>query len=261
MKWKRHLILSIVALMFASGCANDVDRLIEEAQFALDDGNFTEAEAKAREALTLDSTNNEAKFYLATSLASGAVLGNNSTFLSLLSNLQSEKTPGESNTETFVRIAPELTAAQLADLEEATDQLSGISLADRTSNPDFSLLLYMTRLFEIASAVSAIGATNPDNECNANPANPNTDGIPDGYDPDALSGDRATRFDNNLENVDGDGERAGLGSGFEVSERVNEMNSALEDAISNQAGDIAAGLEEFFTDEFGDPSNEALCTL
>jgi tetratricopeptide (TPR) repeat protein len=265
MKTAGFRVFSIAAAMALVGCAGDVDKNIESARFLIDQGKFTEAIAAAEAALAEDPGNVEAAYLLGTAQLGKGVLGEGQTFLGLFADLQEDNETGESDFETFVRIAPDTTAT-LTDLEAATDTLAALAPnAGSEFRTAAYFKLYLARLFEIAGAITRIGANQldgPDNECNADPNDPDSDGIPDAFKPDALgSGDRAARFQTNLDTVNDDAAAAGLTEEFALTGRLKDISDALAADITAEGGDVAAGVQKFFEDEFGYAPDAALCIL
>jgi len=232
-------------------CASSFDSHIEEAQFHLDKGEYALAEASAQAALDSDPTSVDATFLLASALIGKSVLGENSTYLTLISKIQEDRQPGESNFATFVRIAPPTTAA-LSDLETARDKLIPlVSKAQGSQVQDVSLQLYVARLFEISGAVTRIGANTPDRLCNKDHTIPKRDGVPDGLRANALTTAQSARFNDNVNKVNADGARAGLPTDFALNDRMIEMAHDLN----------AKGTEKFFNDAFGNTGTTAICTI
>ena len=99
---------------------------------------------------------------------------------------------------------------------------------------DVYLQLYVARLFEIAGAVTRIGAITDTSTCHA----------------DALTAPQAERFQDNLNNVNSDGENAGLPTDFALIDRIDTIGSALTTAVNAQGGDLLMGIEAFFKASF-----------
>lgn len=259
-------------LLGFSACVSGVDSSIEKAQFLLDDGNFAEAVAEARKAVAADPASVDAAFVLGSALLGGAIAADSSTcavdpnypdgndgYLGLVACLQEDPGSGESDAQTFLRIAP-ATTSSLSELEEATDLLESTGVGINAEHPrykDIYLQLYVARLFEIASAMTRIGAKSDDNACNATGDATQIDGVPDSFNANALAGTEAERYRENVETVGSDGQKAGLPADFALSDRIISMGDNLSGAIEAQAGDVDLGTQDHFNDQYSIPADLA----
>jgi hypothetical protein len=256
-RFLRFSLLVIVGFALTH-CADPVAGHIENAQFLLDEGRYTEALVEAQKAVDADPDNVQANFLKASAMIGISILGEGETYLSFLANLMDEKEAGESDLQTFVRVAPSDTES-LSVLEDARDLLIDLtSMAEGRQLQRVYLQLYMARLFEIAGATTRLGAVSPNEECNADPNNAMKDTIPDDFDPDALTDEEGTRYQDNMDNLESDSVNAGLGADFGLNDRIAEMKADMDAAI-DAAGDAQEGLSDYFTDSFGDPTDVALC--
>ncbi len=247
LKTSRIWMIFAAATLLLS-CASDVNKNLEEARFLLDKGEYAAAETSCRAALAEDPSNHDGKFLLASSLIGQAFLANGRSYLGLMSNVEKDKKSGESDFETFARIAPELAGDTLKNIQDARDVLISIPKDIRTV--DDYLQLYVTRLFEIATVNSQIGATSADKLCNADHASPNKDGVPDDFDPSALSGSAATRFEDNVSNINSDGRHAGLPSSFALNDRLTNVSTDLAKEITAAGGDAQVGAQNYLAKQF-----------
>ena len=116
-------ILFILLIAGFSGCASNLDRNLEEIQFLLDQGKFSEALTKARDVVAANPDNVDAQFLLASALLGDSVISqrskcpNDTGYLGLIACLQDSQGEGESGFLTFTRIAPD-TTDKLGELEE-----------------------------------------------------------------------------------------------------------------------------------------------
>ncbi len=230
------------------GCASDEATNIEEAQFLLDNGQFVEAEVAARAALAGNPDSVDATYLLASALFGQSVLGDESTFLTLLSRALEDQ-GNDTELQTFARIAPVLQGSDLEDLEEATDILN--ALPDLSKDEDIYLLLYATRMFEIAAAVTQIGGSSDDLTCNYGGGD-EPDGVPDDLfsdDDHQLSSTRNQRFRTNLNEAPLEAERGGLPEDFDITSRFSTMLDELDAAIA-AAPDVDTGTQDYLTDQF-----------
>ncbi len=236
-KWVRSGISILVLGLWAAGCAGSRDSSIEEAQFLLDHSKFTEAAALVQPIVTANPQDEQATFVLASALLGKAVLGNNRTYLGLLGDLLETPASGETEFQTFARIAPD-SSDQLSDLETATNLLKNLTTFVKTlSSEDVYLQLYISRLFEIAGVVTQVGVC-----------------ATGGYDPTAFIADtgETARFQDNLANVNGDGKKAGLPTDFPLVSRI----SSISETINSQ------GIADFLNSEFGAAGiSEQICVL
>ena len=230
-----RIMVSLIAFFTLVGCASSSDRKIEEARFLLDEGKFEEAEVKAREAVAENPTSVEAQFLLASTLIGVSFLGDES-YLEKLATVQ--ESSGAANKFTiFNDILPsELPSEKLALLYESRDIL--IDIPDSAKTKDIWLQQYMARLFEIASVSSVIGATSDDACASAS------------YNPSGLSADQLSRFQDNLDNINSDGDMAGLPDDFSLDEAFVEISMQLTAAIIS-AGNEVQGTADFFNTQFG----------
>jgi len=253
-------LLFLAAALVVQACASQFDTSLEEALFLLDEARYSEAEAKARQAVTADPASMEARFVLASALLGGGVLGDGQTYLGKLAALvKANVTPGQEFQVFDVVSSGPADETRVAKLEEARDTLLSIPEADRTE--DVYLQLYFARIFEIAGAFSRIGGATDDEVCNANPASAFKDGIPDGLAADTLTDEQAQRFGDNLENVNGDAEKADLPEDFQINDTLLAIAESFDDAVAAAGNDFSAGATEFFNDQFGNTGNESICTV
>ncbi len=255
-----------ISLFLLLRCSSGLERQIEEVQFLLDDGKYSEAVDKARLAVSNDPENVDARLLLASALLGDALLSGgkgcdetDTGFLGLVACLQDQQSEGETDFITFSRVAPDVND-QVAKLEEARDTLITLTgEAQGAELRDVFLKLYFARLFEISGAVTRLGA-NSDNEiCNSSPDSAFKDDVPDSFLANALSADQVSRFQDNLENVNDDGQSAGLPDDFSLNERITSILVDLTSSI-NAAGDNATGAANFFDDQFNS-ADKALCTV
>lgn len=221
-----------LAALLVVGCAGSFDTKIEETQFLLDQGQFAEALVKARELVAEDATNVEAQFLLASSLLGDSVISARTSprsqcleedvgYLGLMACLLDNQGADETAFLTFVRIAPD-TTEKIEELQEARDVLIALAAtATGTRLKDVYLQLWVARLFEISTTTLQIGL------CTGN------------FNADALSADELDRFQNNLDNVNDDGQNADLPDDFSLNERILEIGNAL----------ATEGAATFFTNQ------------
>jgi hypothetical protein len=242
------LICSLALAVGLAGCADETDQLLEEAHFLLDGAHYEEAAAKAQQVLDVDPANAEATFVLGSSLIAMSVLEEGETYLDRLALVLDVRGAGESDMDTFLRIAPAaLTGDALQDLQDGRDMLLAVPDAEKTQV--FWLQIYIGTMFEVAAAVTEIGANSEDNICNMTPSVTRPDGVPDSFSPTALSGEGSTRFRDNLHNANTYGTSAGLPEHFALNVRFGEMADTLDAAIT-AAGDADTGTADYLTAEF-----------
>ncbi len=225
MKW-----IVMLALLAAS-CAGSRDKAVEDAQFLLDQGNYTEAAAAVQPIVAANPKDQQATFILASALLGNGVLGEHGSYLGLLSKLLGDQ-GSKTGFQTFGRIAP--TTAGLPDLQEARDLLINLAtFVDADNQKNVYLQLYMARLYEIASVITVTGA------CSAT-----------GYNPQALTSSDQDRFKDNLNNVNDDGQKAGLPTDFGLNDRITTILNNLN---------LAATFGDFLNSELGTTGNPDLC--
>ncbi|MFH1017482.1 MAG: hypothetical protein V1798_04775 [Pseudomonadota bacterium] len=201
-------LASILAFLFlAAGCVGSRDSAVEQAQFLLDHGNYTEAAALLQPVVAANPQDDQATFLLASALIGKSVLGTSRSYLGLFADLLNDPSTGETGFQTFARIAP-ASSSSISDLEAATDLLENLTtFASSVQLGDVYLQLYISRLFEISGVITQVGV------CGA------------GYDPTAFVADTAAndRFQQNLDQVNGDGVNAGIPSDFPLTSRITSI--------------------------------------
>ncbi|HLG19272.1 MAG TPA: hypothetical protein VI895_05585 [Bdellovibrionota bacterium] len=247
--WKRT-IGSTIGLLLCVGCASDAEKNLEEARFLLDKGEFAQAETKARSAVAENPADTGAQFTLASALIGVSFLGDG-TYLGKLASLQDAAAGSGFGFQTIASIAPSaFSGEEYTKLQEARDILIGI--ADSCANEkDCYLQLYMARIFEIAAVNQIIGGATADNVCNADPTQAVSDGIPDGLDTSGLDSAQAQRFQDNLDNVNSDGVKAGLPSDFSLTDHFFTLSSGLSDAIAVAGSDQLQGAKDYLNSQYG----------
>jgi hypothetical protein len=231
--------LFLAALLVLS-CAGGSDQKLEQVQFLLDHGLFSQAAVKAREIVATNPANTEGQFLLASALLGDATLNKSVRcrpedigYLGLLACLLDDKKAGESAFCTFARIAPD-TTVKLDELLEARSILIGLpATISATRQRDTYLQLYMARLFDISAVTTVLGVGSTS------------------FNPNALDTAGITRFQDDLANVNDDGTNAGLPKSFGLDDRVTELLTKLTTAIETAGGNMSDGAAAFFSAQFG----------
>lgn len=218
----------VAAFFFVQACGDANQSRLEEIRFLLDKGQVEEALTLATEAVAAQPENIQAKLLFAeANLTAGALSGGAGCqptdigFLGLVACLQDAKGDGESDFDTFRRIAPS-TVAKLTQVETATNTLTEITTTT-VATSDTYLLQFFSKMFEISGAMTRLGSFNP-GECTEGP----------------LSSDEEARFQNNLDTVNEDGINAGFPSDFELFTRIDQIKADVAAAMS---------LSDFFNNE------------
>ncbi|MEZ4704691.1 MAG: hypothetical protein R3A11_05830 [Bdellovibrionota bacterium] len=256
----KKILLSLVVL-FCVSCATDADKAIEEAKFLLDQGKFSEALAVIKPVAQNNPNNDQAQFVYASALIGDAGLSarqgcpsTDTGYLGLLACLQDNPSGGQSDMDTFVRIAPD-SISKNNQLVQATNLLANLNSGD-ISSQDIAFQRMISRLFEIAGVMTAIGANSANDVCNTTPANALKDSVPDDFDhtAPALTTTESERFSENLQKISNDAEAAGLGSSFALASRAASILGDVQTNIASQGGDSRLGLHVFFVSIFASAS-------
>jgi hypothetical protein len=231
----RSLILLFILIFsaFSFSCDSGLKGQLEYADFLLDEGRFSEAITLLTILDNKYPDNREVKSRLASSHLSHALLGDGSTYLTLVASYFEETTDGNEFKD-FSSRSPELTAEEISELGLAR-KIIDEQIPDAEKRSGEWLQLGFARLMEInAIGVVKTGALSEDNVCNADPDNPAfaADGIPDEYDADALTEEETDQFNENVSKAGSDFANAGLSS---------------DNAIINTIERIADGLNSFST--------------
>ncbi|MCB0327596.1 MAG: hypothetical protein KDD52_08260 [Bdellovibrionales bacterium] len=257
----KTFLLSILSTFLLVSCVGSADKAIEQAKFYLDKGEFSKAIEIIEPIAQNSPENDEAQFVYASALIGDASLTPRSGcqagdvgYLGLLACLQDAPQGGESDIDTFVRIAPD-DADKIDQLIQATGILENLD-AGSISSQDIAFQRMISRLFEIASVLTLIGATSENNVCNTAPMSGLSDDVPDDFDHvnPALTTAQSDRFSNNLDKISEDSEEAGLGSTFVLAKRASSILDDVQQDIISQGGDSALGLHVFFVSIFATPA-------
>ncbi|MCB0307966.1 MAG: tetratricopeptide repeat protein [Bdellovibrionales bacterium] len=224
---RQVLLFSVTACLalFFQSCVDSTESNLEQVRSLLDQARYEEAEALASTLYNEDPTNLEAKYFLAeASLANGALSGNPNCpagdvgLLGLLACIQDPAGAGETEFETFRKIAPS-SEEKIAKVETATNLLAELAVSE-ISSQNIYLLLFLSRLFEIAGSTTRVGS-----DCSVN-----------------LTAEQEARFSENLDVLPSDGNGAGLPSDLGLYNKLDTVKTALEVSASND-------FPTFFTNE------------
>lgn len=237
--------LSIVIIMLMLlRCDSGLRGQLEYADYLLDEGNFEDAITLL---IVLDNQypgSVEVKSKLASAHMAHALLDSGATYLTLVASYFEETEAGKSEFQQFSENSPDLTTEDIAELSLARKILDE-DIPDGSKRSREWLQLGFARLMEInAIGVVKTGANSEDIVCNSDPDNPalGPEGIPDDYDPDALTSEENARFNENVNKVGSDFVNAGLSSDISIIQTVEKIKEDLN---------AASNLEDYLNTQYG----------
>ncbi len=223
----RRALLLLPLVLFVS-CNSGTEGDIEDAQFLLDQAKYSDAITILEAIVAAEPENYEAIGLLGSAVFARGFLGEDTTYLGLFADFLEGQTSGLSNLETIQAKTPAAAVAGRNDILRAETLLAD-SIPDASKTNQNYLQLGFAQLAIISVILGDIGALASDDPCD--------------YTFDAVSTADEQRFQDSLDEVNGNFESSGLEdfSQNDLGQQITQIDNDLQ-----AAADLAAYLESEF---------------
>lgn len=216
-RMSRLLSVALVALWLV-GCSSSKSA-IDSARFHLDKAEYDEAIALLKPIVDEDPQDFEAAGLLAGAYFGRGFLGQDGSYLGILSDYLEGQQAGKSNLESIADVTPAAAEQGKADIFAAEDVLEAIPAASRTQENYLQLGFTQLAIISVVG-VAEVGALDSDDPCD--------------YDFGAVNSAEEARFKGSLADVNGNFVNAGIddfattGLGEQLTNMKNDLDAATD---------------------------------